>query len=46
VNVEWLAQNVNVFLSKPERLNVNKHEKNRMPNGSLQIAVIVCVLEL
>ena len=39
-NVDWLAQNVNVFWLEPERLkHVNKHEKNRTPNGSLQIAV-------
>jgi hypothetical protein len=38
-NVDWLAQDVNVFWLKPERLK-RKHEKNRTPNGSLQIAVI------
>jgi hypothetical protein len=40
-NVDWLAQNVNVFRSKPERLKRKQTWKNRTPNGSLQIAVSV-----
>jgi hypothetical protein len=39
-NIDWLAQNVNIFQLKPDRLKRKQTWKKLHPNGSLQTAVI------